>query len=317
MLPIRDELTNPRSMSANSLSNLTFLFDIMPVVIKPDIPENRKFNGYWYPPESKDDYTIDQRNQTGWCRWTNANANGPISITQSPDPATSPADSNGEDGEGVCSVFFDSECNYFLVTPTDCMQTGSTNRLWDIGWTRLGFENLSQPQPQSPLSQGREAPARLSKLTFLAEHHTLAGYGAPTWMPQLLPETYDNHETPQAPTGLVGELCLLVALAGFTTPPIREEFLTMMHRHFCPPFWVPRPGSKPITSTLIPLFPFALYPKCCERKRLTRIYLEHLPYCHRQGLVVRIRPVPGSSSRSIDLQAVENGQFGPLFQGVD
>lgn len=259
-------------MSACPLANLTFLFDIIPVVIKPDIPENRKFNGYWYPPESKDDYTIDERNQTGWCLWTNANAYGPISITRSPDTATSPADSNEEDGEEVCSVFFDSECNYFLVTPTDCMQTGSTSRMWDVGWTRLRFENLSQPQPQSPQTQRQEAPNRLSKLTFVAERHTLAGYGAPTWMPQLLPETYDDHETPQAPTGLVGELCLLVALAGFTTPPIREEFLTTMRRHFCPPLWVPRPGGKPIISRLIAIVSLLLVSKCCGGKKLTRIY---------------------------------------------
>lgn len=224
-------------MPTLTLSNLTFLFQITPIHIKPDAPENRKFNGYWYPPESSDALTIDQRNQTGWFIWTNSNAspNGHVSITP---VSPSVGERREEEEEEVCSIFFDSECNYFLATPTDCTQTGSTGRGWDIGWTRLGFEH---PYPTATQSQPQP---NLSKLTFAAERHTLAGTGSRIWMPQLLPETYDNHET-QVPTGLAGDLSLLVALAGFTSNPTREEFLNTMARHFHPPNWVPRGGGKP------------------------------------------------------------------------
>lgn len=209
---------------------LTFLFQIVPVCIKPEVPENRKFGGYWFPPENKEDFTLDDNNQTGWFQWT-AGAQGASNELRVHhlDPASS-AD------EDVCSVFFDSECGYFLVAPTDCSQTGAVDQVWDLGWKRLGFDHLKQ--------------GGVSKLTFVAEHHTLGGIGAEDWMPQLLPETYDNHET-CIHTELIGDLILLVAMAAFTCEPRREEFLATMSDHFRPPYWYPKVGKPSISKATL------------------------------------------------------------------
>lgn len=208
------------------MKDLTFLFQIVPVFTKDEVPENRKFGGYWFPPENKEDFIQDHSNQTGWCQWIAGRPNPNILKAHHANPAPS-AD------EEVCSVFFDSECGHFLIAPTDCSQTGATDRVWDLGWKRLGFDHLEQ--------------GGLSKLTFVAEHHTLGGIGAKEWMPQLLPETYDNHETPVR-TELIGDLVLLVAMAAFTCEPRRDEFLTTMRYHFCPPNWQPSPRGKPSIS---------------------------------------------------------------------
>ncbi|RJE21722.1 hypothetical protein PHISCL_05936 [Aspergillus sclerotialis] len=254
------------------IQDLTFLFQISPVSINPDVPENRKFGGYWFPPETSEAFTIDTSNQTGWVQW-NRGTHGTPNILAAYQPSALPSPS---DHEEVCSIFFDSECGYFLVTPTDCSQTGSTDPSWDLGWKRLGFEHLDQ--------------GRLSKVTFVAEHHTLGGRGARQWMPDLLPESYNNHGTSEI-TGITGDLVLLVAMAAFTCEvPSRGDFLITMRDHFCPPLWIPRSGR---TASI-----------------------KRLPYCHKTGLVVKIRPVLGTPFQKDQLKDLENGRHGSVFAGI-
>lgn len=231
------------------LFNLTFLFHITPLIIKAEAPENRRFNGYWHPPDSKDDFVLDTANQTGWWKWaTDSPVEPSPSLNPSLCPSTSSSRSSSSNDEKLCSIFFDSECGYFLITPTDCASTGSTDSSWDIGWTRIRINGLVvNPSTTTPTAAITTSPCKISKLTFFAERLTLAGTGSESWMPQYLPETYNNLES-QTPTALVGDLALLVAIAAFTCEPRRNDIISTMNNHFRLPRWIPRPGGRPFVS---------------------------------------------------------------------
>ena len=206
-----------------SLDNLTFLFRIIPVRIRADVAPNRWGLGYWRPPDYREDFQRERGNDTGWCRWR---ADGRVEQDVDPGPADS--------GEEVCSMFYDSECNHFLISPTDCSRTGSCNAAWDLSWRRLMFEHMNN--------------GRMSRITFVNESLILGGRGSSSWMPQLLPQSYDNHQRGGRWTGLVGDLCILVALAAFTSDLIPGKFLSTMARHFRPPEWRPRDRWPPAAS---------------------------------------------------------------------
>lgn len=203
-----------------SLSDLTFLFHITPVHIRDEVPETRTGDGHWRPPDNNTDFILDTANGTGWCKWT---ADG--YVEENIHPGFTTTNNNNED---VCSIFFDSECAHFLAAQTDCSQTGSSNAFWNVGWRRLSFAHLNG--------------GRISRISFIREFQRLGGWGSGSWMPQLLPQTYDTRETPFG-TGLVGDLSLLVALAAFTCEPRRGEFIGTMSRCFRPPIWWPRVGG--------------------------------------------------------------------------
>jgi hypothetical protein len=78
----------------------------------------------------------------------------------------------------------------------------------------------------------------LSVMDFDSEHHVLASTGSPTWMPELIPDSYDqNHldDYMQTPTALAGNLALFIALAAFSCD--RANVLAVINSSFKPPCW--------------------------------------------------------------------------------
>ncbi|KAL1998134.1 hypothetical protein VTN02DRAFT_6796 [Thermoascus thermophilus] len=254
-------------MATITLSNLTFLFKIVPVKIRLNVAENRQADAHWYPPTAKEDFILDEANSTGWCRWSaNGVQEGVPSVNES-----------GPDDD-ICSVFFDSERDQFLVAPVDCAEGGVQGLLEDmgIGWSRVTFQHLESRHH-----------GMVSKLSFHDHYHWLGAQGSPTWMPQLLPKTYNNNRRSDEYTGLVGELSLLLGFAAFSCEPRRNDMLTTIRESFRPPNWIYRQRNTPSVK----LF----------------------PYCHDQGLIVRVRPDPSSRIGRAELQNFKNGVYGVLI----
>lgn len=217
-------------MASFTLADLTFLFNIVPVKVKCSAVENRQYDGHWYPPTSKEDFVLDDLNSTGWCRWT---VNG---VQENVHPVnTSNAD---DDDDDVCSVFFDSERDQFLVTHFDCVQKSVRSLIKDmgIGWSRVTFQHLDN-----------QGCGKISKVSFHTDDHWLAARGSPTWMPQLLPKTYDNNGVNEY-TGLIGELSLLLAFAAFSCEPRRRDMVATINRCFRPPRWINEERETPSVS---------------------------------------------------------------------
>ncbi|PGH12950.1 hypothetical protein AJ79_03923 [Helicocarpus griseus UAMH5409] len=230
--------------------------------------ESRDAHGNWIPPTEP--RAISRVASTGWRRWE-ANSN-----------SFSPMPDTGEDNVHECSLFFDSERNHFLGVHFDCTKKSVQNeiRIRDErhGWRRLMFNHL-EPSDNS----GRPK----SILEFDREHNVLAARGSPTWMPELIPDTYNYNglqERPLGYTDLAGRLDLLIGFAAFSGPcPTSDTEAEVQRalraiRAFRPPNWVPH----------------------------------HLPSgrTHGRGVIVSIRSIAGNEAV---LQQYENGNYGSLI----
>ncbi|KAG8211926.1 hypothetical protein GTR04_0675 [Trichophyton interdigitale] len=95
-------------------------------------------------------------------------------------------------------------------------------------WRRLRFKN--------------DERQNLSIATFSATSYTLAGRGSRDWVPELLPDTYnDSYCSPVPFTHLTGDLALIVGLIAFSCPRERDKHCLsdIMQRCFKPPRWSP------------------------------------------------------------------------------
>jgi len=203
-------------MAAN---NLKFQFRVD--FIQPNYDaqcEQRAGDLNWRPPTIPE--AITTIGSTGWYRWT-------------PDGISNTTSIGGEDFR-VCSLFFNSESNQFLGVPFDCRTTSIRDVVGAngerFGWRRVMFQH-TDPDPDA---------APLSIMDFDTEHHVLASTGSRTWMPELIPESYDQNQPDEyvnAPTALAGNLALFIAFAAFSCD--RPDVIAVIRHCFKPPHWRP------------------------------------------------------------------------------
>jgi hypothetical protein len=216
----------------SSLASLCFLFNITPVRISVNCPERRVGpHNHWTPPVTRNCFLRDQTNSTGWYKWTpNPNEARPWS---NPVP----------ERQLTCSIFFDKDINQFLLARNDCSQENVSDSINEhdveqAGWCRVAFEH-SSTRDHRDLSIVRFDPA---------DDYILKSRGGPSWMPQLIPSTYDNPRSDRY-TDLAGELPILLGFAAFTCEPRRADIIDTIRSHFRLPRWIPhQPNPHPSTS---------------------------------------------------------------------
>ncbi|KAL1970890.1 hypothetical protein VTN77DRAFT_2724 [Rasamsonia byssochlamydoides] len=252
-----------------AVRGLCFLFNITPVKIRGNRPEERVGpHDHWIPPLRHRYFSRDEANSTGWYRWT---ATGIQELVSPPRLFAEP---------NTCSIFFDAERGSFLVAPADCSQRDISeliqqNGALQAGWGRVGFNHSTYGNQE------------LSIISFCpAEDYKLSARGSRCWMPELIPETYDNQERDKF-TDLAGELSILLGFAAFTCEPRRDEILYTLRKSFRLPRWIPHYHPQPSTKAF--------------------------PHCHAQGLIVEIAPDPESPIGEAELTAIQNGSFGALI----
>ncbi|CRG87285.1 hypothetical protein PISL3812_04302 [Talaromyces islandicus] len=247
-----------------TMQDLQFYFMITPIEIsdqrmQPDFDQLQ----HWYPPIRIDHFRPDAANSTGWHRWTQRG------ITQFNEPIEPP-------GTKSCSIFFDYTRSYFLIAQEDCLTSEFSEIVtFTEPWVRLSFEHT------------RHEDGRLmSLLTFhpAGSEVSLHAQGGPTWMPELLPYTYDGVDRSQH-ADVAGQLSVLLGLAAFTCEPERHALLRTMEHNFQPPRWIPHNLDQPAI---------------CKRADVSR----------QRGYVVKVAPCS-----EVDLQAYEDGHYGPLLVG--
>ncbi|QKX61173.1 uncharacterized protein TRUGW13939_08320 [Talaromyces rugulosus] len=250
-----------------TIQDLEFYFKITPIKIR----EQRKETEYdqlqhWYPPFKNYHFRRDTTNSTGWHRWTQ----------QGITPFNAPTDPPGTKSS---SIFFDCGRNYFLLVEEDCLTTDFNEMIeFDEPWKRLQFV-YKPPRPDRP-------EMSLVKVFPADGEFMLHARGAPTWMPELIPYTYDGTERSRR-ANVAGELSVLLGLVAFTCEPKRHALLSTMVNNFRPPRWIP--------NNIAPLAP-------CKRSDVSR----------ERGYVVKVAPCSG-----VDLEAYEDGHYGPLLAGDD
>lgn len=201
--------------------------------IKPDWEEQaerRSRSGSWIPPIQPSECTRVGR--TPWLRWA---PGALMPVTVAADVTASMEDYD------CCSLFYDSECDHFLGVPYDCMTRSVKTVMqqavalggngWAHGWRRLTFEHNTY--------RGRN----LSVLNFDDAYPVLAAYGSSTWMPELIPTSYNFNVTiasqPACPgtTIVAGKLALLFAFTAFSCA--QENLYDVIKSALRPPDWVP------------------------------------------------------------------------------
>ncbi|EGD92746.1 hypothetical protein TESG_00314 [Trichophyton tonsurans CBS 112818] len=142
-----------------------------------------------------------------------------------------PAKTHGDSDFAVCSLLYRSSTSYFFTVPVDCRNNDSMQNhieQTEQSWRRLRFKN--------------DERQNLSIATFSATGYTLAGRGSRDWVPELLPDTYnDSYCSPVPFTHLTGDLALIVGLIAFSCPRERDKHCLsdIMQRCFKPPRWSP------------------------------------------------------------------------------
>ncbi|EEP78979.1 predicted protein [Uncinocarpus reesii 1704] len=242
---------------------LRFLFKID--FIKPNYDEQSEIripDQKWIPPTIPQ--AITTVGTTGWFQWSSNGVN--------------PAMSTSETDFQVCSLFYNSEHSHFQGVPFDCRKYSvKESRMRDgIGWRRVMFR-YSLHSSRLPISI----------MGFDSAYNVLAGKGSSSWMPQLIPETYDNNQDENCSehTGIAGDLALLLAFVAFSytiNPQDPNMVLWVIHNCFKPPVWNRHPCTAP-------------------RK-------------HGTGVVVSIRLDPESNITAEDLRNYQKGYYGPFIQ---
>ena len=131
----------------------------------------------------------------------------------------------------------------FLHVPYDC----TAHSVQDIAdeeprkdWKRLSFAHISPDDVHC-----------ISLVGHLYENNELGAEGSPVWMPELLPEAYQYHDTPRHPgyCHLAGQLSILLGLVAFSTT--EDTMLATIQNSFLHPTkwgWTPHgrvgTGSK-------------------------------------------------------------------------
>jgi hypothetical protein len=214
-----------------TIKDLEFYFMITPIEIREQRMET-KFDQlqHWYPPIRNDHFRPDTANSTGWRRWTQRG------ITHFNPPTDPP-------GTESCSIFFDCGRNYFLLVQDDCLTT-SFNNLTEFAepWKRLQFE-YKRPRRDRP---------QMSLVTMYPAdgEFMLHAQGAPTWMPELIPHTYDGLDRSRR-ADVAGKLSVLLGLAAFTCEPERHVLLSTMVNNFRPPRWIPNNIVPPAPCSML------------------------------------------------------------------
>ncbi|EEQ33922.1 hypothetical protein McanMca71_002881 [Microsporum canis] len=249
-------------MSDDRYRALRFLFKVD--YIEPDYG-SLKFDGdgLWFP---KDRGAFETLYSTGW-------------LQRTPE-RVAPAVDHGEGDFAVCSLLYRSSTSYFFTVPVDCRDKISMQnhiQRTHHSWRRLRFKT--------------DERQNLSIATFAASGYTLAGRGSRDWVPEILPDTYNDSYCSQIPfTHLTGDLALIVGLVAFSCPRERDGscLIDMMQRCFRPPRWVP------------------------HRSVPERI--------DRHGVVVTIRADPEAGDMhesNRELQRFQDGSYGALFKSPD
>ncbi|OJD19210.1 hypothetical protein AJ78_00823 [Emergomyces pasteurianus Ep9510] len=210
-------------MSVMSDNALKFYFNVE--FVQPNYEaqhEIRDAQQHWQPPTLPN--AVSPVAKTGWCKWEAA------SITQ----AQAPGRKNFQE----CSLFYDSERNFFLGVPFNCrkksVELETRTNCARHGWRRLMFNHLESP------ANGN----RISALVFDGAHNVLAAPGSQRWMPELIPQTYNYNlqEKVDGSTSLVGNLALFIGLAAFSGPfpekPLDVALVLNAMRAFSPPNWI-------------------------------------------------------------------------------
>jgi hypothetical protein len=205
---------------ATVFATLKFLFKID--LIKPDYDAQFEIRtggeSFWIPPTLPEGVTTTAT--TGWMRWTSTG------MEQVANPGLAP-------DFRVSSLFYCSENGFFYGVPFDCRrQSVQSDRLiTGRGWRRLMFKYTDDDPP-------------ISVIGFDTEYHVLAARGSISWMPQLIPASY-NHNQAQLHgviadrTGLGGDLSILLGMAALSCAPIRDprEILRVIGSCFRPSQW--------------------------------------------------------------------------------
>ena len=202
------------------MESLRFLFKIDPIAPYYDCqPENRWEDRNWIPP------TVPGAIATTHTQWYQWGAGG-----------VTPAENIGSASHDTpSSLFYNSESSQFLGVPFDCrvQSVQESIKINGNGWRRLMFRHKFYP---------KNAPRPLSILGFDEEHHVLASRVKPSWMPELLPESFrqnqpeiGNNAVENQSTGLTGKLSLIIALIALSCPP--DRVLETIKTSFKPPYW--------------------------------------------------------------------------------
>lgn len=214
-----------------TVDGLEFYFMITPIKIKEQRhPTERDSLQHWSPPVHNHHFEPDRTNSTGWHQWSQQ---GTRCLNWNHDPADTRS----------CSLFFDYERNYFLVTQNDCTTSEFNDIIeTDEPWKRLQFEHR-------PFPDGRQISLVTS---YPADgEFSLHAMGGRTWMPELLPLNYDGYDRSHY-ADMAGDLPILLGLAAFTCEPQQVALLRTMNQNFRPPRWIPHNTSPPAPcSTLI------------------------------------------------------------------
>ena len=186
--------------------------------------DNRHNRHDWVPPIRPLDYR--QNGATPWLRWF-------------PGRLARVADGEIADSEpeyDSCSLFYDAERDLFLGVPFDCRKRSVLREMQDhqsraYGWRRLSFEHNTY--------NGRN----LSVLKFDDEHSVLCAPGSPSWIPELVPRSYNHNISVSGPpecdgpTVVAGKLALIFGFVAFSCET--ENLFEVIQRSLRPPRWVP------------------------------------------------------------------------------
>jgi hypothetical protein len=213
--------------------DLRFQFKITPVTADEGIPhESGQWRGLWTPPTRRRLFARDDANSTEWYEWSS----GGIRRLQ---------DQTGPTDYRNCSIFFNKECRFFIVSESDCSES-NLNEVDGISpWRRVEFTHVQEENNENPLSRISFGPV---------ESCQLATRGHPVWLPELIPESYDNPSGYPGITHLTGELSILLGAAAFTCPPQKEYIIQTIRRSFRLPYWIPKIFTRAYPQRKFPRF---------------------------------------------------------------
>lgn len=206
------------------MTQLSFQFRVTFIKPRATAPHETYTTGAWKPPTLAEH--VETVLQPSWMRW-NVGSLTPLADR----------DVNWNSAPTIATMWWSADSQRFLFCPFNCLYQNVRDHEMAYGEAG-GWQNLRFSHPYEN--------SNLSVLDFNGISPYLAAQGSPSWVPEVLPTTYNPPSGATRAPGnaeLAGKFCLLIALM-IMSAPAGQPF-EPLKRNFRPPHWLPHQSRKP------------------------------------------------------------------------